>query len=299
MKIAFLILCHTDEEHIARLVNKITENENFYAFIHVDKKSDIKKFKKKLDESESVVFLRNRYSISWGGYSAIEATMELIKYANKYKNFDRYVLLQGLDYPIKSNEYIYKYFKENANVEFIRGCNITESKDKYFYSRCRYYLFYENINRFKKIFNKLNYLLDLKLKSGYIYDDKKYTVYWGSAQWALTKECIEYIIKFYDKNKKFNEYFKYTFPVDELYFTSIVFNSHFNKMTIKHGDEKEKRGLVNWRNIHYFEYPKEIKVFSEKDYEKLINCKELFCRKVNTSISKALLDKIDILHLEE
>ncbi|MDG6885049.1 beta-1,6-N-acetylglucosaminyltransferase [Clostridium perfringens] len=300
MKIAFLILCHIDEKHIERLANKLTKNEKFYVFIHVDKRSNIDKFTDLLKNNKSVIFTEKRYSISWGGYSAIRATMELIKCSMKHGDFDRYVLLQGLDYPLKSNKYIYEFFEQNKDVEFIRGCDISNSKEKYFYSRCRYYLFYEKINLFKKIFNYITYKLDIKLRDGYIKIDKKrYSVFWGSAQWALTRDCIDYIIKYYDNNKKFNKYFKTMFPVDELYFSTIVFNSSFKTHTVQGGCEEEKKGLVNWRNIHYFEYPQKIKVFSLEDFEMLKQRDELFVRKVNSSTSKLLLDKIDEIHLEK
>lgn len=39
MKIAYLILCHVDPKHIARLVRKITDKTENMAFIHVDKKT--------------------------------------------------------------------------------------------------------------------------------------------------------------------------------------------------------------------------------------------------------------------
>ncbi|MCM3602198.1 beta-1,6-N-acetylglucosaminyltransferase [Robertmurraya korlensis] len=296
MKVAYLILCHNDEEHISRLVKKITEFEFFDVYIHVDLKVDISNFKQKVGDNKSVTFVEERYEVSWGGYSAVKATMSLINSANQRYDYDRYVLLQGLDYPLKTNKEIYNFFMENKNKEFIRGCNISKSTDKYFYSRCKYYLFYEKINPIKKVINKLNYMVDLKVRSGYIKDGRIFDVYWGSAQWALTSECIKYIIKFHNENKKFNRYFKHSFPVDELYFTTIVFNSKFSTSTSMGGPENEKRGLVNWRNIHYFEYPKNIKIFSEYDFQTLMERDELFCRKVNSIISRDLLEKIDKVH---
>ncbi len=38
MKIAYLILCHCDPAHIARLANKLTSETLNSVFIHVDKK---------------------------------------------------------------------------------------------------------------------------------------------------------------------------------------------------------------------------------------------------------------------
>lgn len=296
MKIAFLILCHTDKQHINRLATKLSNCKFFDVFIHVDKKVNIDSFKEDFNLNEKITFIEDRYNISWGGYSAIEATMALIKSAKTKDKYDRYVLLQGLDYPLKSNQQIINFFEDNKDIEFIRGCNISSSNEKYFYSRTRYYLFYENINIFKKIINKVSFLLDLRIKNGYIFEDKKYAVYWGCAQWALTAECINYILDFYHDHKKFSIKFKYMFPVDELYFHTIIFNSHFSKNTLRKGPEPCKVGLVNWRNLHYFEYKDLIKVFNDSDFEFLIKREELFCRKVTTISSSKLLDMIDNYH---
>ena len=40
MRIAYIILCHTDPEHIRRLTKKITGGTDDEAFIHVDGKCD-------------------------------------------------------------------------------------------------------------------------------------------------------------------------------------------------------------------------------------------------------------------
>ena len=47
-------------------------------------------------------------------------------------------------------------------------------------------------------------------------------------------------------------------------------------------------------NIHYFEFPSAgVVTFTEKEYDKLMQLDELFCRKVRSGISDKLLDAID------
>ena len=70
-------------------------------------------------------------------------------------------------------------------------------------------------------------------------------------------------------------------------------NSKFKTKCVKY-DEPQKRWLVNWRNIHYFEFPNEgVVTFTEKDYDKIMNLDEIFIRKVRSKISDKLLDLID------
>lgn len=293
MKIAYLILCHNDPVHIARLAKKIHSNKSD-VFIHVDIESNIEEYKKLINEKEGIYFIKNRIKIYWGGYSAIEATMNTIKQAFNTNMYDRYVLLQGLDYPLKSNDEIENFFYENLEVEFIRGCNITISRNRQLYGKCKMYWFFDNKTLLKKVMNGFNKVIGIKTRKGLVKIDKqKAPIYWGAAQWALTHKCIEYIIEFNAKEKSFNKYFKNVFPADETYFHTIIFNSKFSKKTTFNGPEVEKNQLTEWRNLHYFEYPNSIRIFNSSDYSFLKKRSELFVRKTTTKESTELLDMID------
>ena len=81
------------------------------------------------------------------------------------------------------------------------------------------------------------------------------------------------------------------FP-DEEYFHTVVHNSHFKENCIKY-NEPEQRWLVNWRNLTYFEFPREVTVLTKADYKKLKDQPDLFCRKVRSEVSGGLLDLLD------
>ena len=300
MKVAFLNLCHCDPEIVEKSAKQLTQNKNFYMYIHVDKKKDDIEFKKRLKNVENVFFVENRKEVYWGGFNAIMATIELLKEAlNSKEKYDRFMLLQNLDYPIKSNSYIEKFFEENKDVEFIRACKISNSKDWHFKEKYKlkhnfddeFYL--KNNGKIAKLLHDIKKVIisipNLSF-NGVIKDDKNYYLYYGSAQWAITRECAEYIVNFYNTHKKFNEKMKNIKFPDEEYFQTIVHNSNFK---CSKANEPEKRWLVNWRNLHYYEYPREITVFNEHDYEKLINKEELFIRKVKSGVSDKLIDMIN------
>lgn len=306
MKVVFLNLCHTDPDVVARTAKKLTSNSNFFMIIHVDKKVDEESFKEKLKDNPNVFFTKDRYDVSWGSYSAIDATFALIKEAlNLEMDFDRYVLLQNLDYPLKSNKEIEEYFIKYKDKEMIRACNIGKSKDYHFRLKYKMYHDYEDpfyktdksypkkiVHGVKKIFNSI----PVCMFNGVIKEkDGDYPLYYGTAQWALTDKCVRYIVDFNKNHSIFNEKMKHIQFPDEEYFHTIVHNSIFKNRCIVH-DEPEQRWLVNWRNIHYFEYPGTITVFEEKDFDKLIAREELFCRKVRSGISDKLMDKIDEYH---
>lgn len=303
MKIAFLDLCHTDPEVTARIANRLTKEPDFDIYIHVDAKADIKPFEERLSENPQVYFIQNRQKVYWGGYNAVKATYTLLDAAlNSQRQYDYFVVMQNLDYPIKSNEYIKSFFTERQGTEFIRGCRIAETKD-WIYAK-KYRLYYKKDNPYGKTSIKDPHKFFITAESvlcslttifcnGNIHEkDGSYAIYYGAAQWAVTRECAEYMISFMKTHPRFNAKMKIMQFPDEEYFHTVVHNSRFRTHCSAY-DEPEKRWLVNWRNLTYFEFPKEVTVLTEKDFDKVMAQPDLFCRKVRTGESDRLMDLID------
>ncbi len=303
MKIGYIILCHTEPTLVKRIANKITEGTENIAIIHVDKKVDDLPFKNKLKDNKQVIFCENRKKIFWGGYSSIEATIEALKIALSF-NCSRYVLLQGRDYPIHSNEYIENFFKKNKDVEFLRAYNITKSKRKINYMKCHGFHMFDNINRSKisistviaKMFSLLN-RVGIKYRKGYYRDyatNDRYDIYWGWGHFALTKSCVEYIITINEEKQDFNKYFKNIFPADETYLQTIVYNSPFAHKTVDKGpvDEENNKTVESMLNLTYFEYPNQVKIMNHIDeIEKIDATRYLFVRKISTE--ESFLNQVD------
>lgn len=303
MKIAFLNLCHCDPAVVARTANILTKNKNFDMYIHVDAKSDIAPFIERLKDNRQVIFIENRKKVFWGGFNAVEATFELLRTAlASEKKYDYFVLLQNLDYPVRSNSYIEDFFKRNNGTEFIRGCKIAHTKD-WHYSR-KYKIYNKRDDEFYlKTHSKLRmymHYIRLRLCSistiwshGVIKENKEsFEIYYGAAQWGVTRNCAEYFVKFGQTHPQFNNRMKKIQFPDEEYFHTIVHNSEFKYKCVNY-DEPEQRWLVNWRNLHYFEMPNKITVFEEKDFAKIMKQDALFIRKVKSGISDGLMDRID------
>lgn len=119
MKIAYLILCHIDPAHICRLAKKLTEGTQNEVFVHVDGKCDVHPFEKTLSGLERVHLLSHRVKVHWGGYSAVEATILLMWTALAAGDFGKYILLQGLEYPIKSNREIDRFLEADPKREYM------------------------------------------------------------------------------------------------------------------------------------------------------------------------------------
>lgn len=309
MRIAFLNLCHTDPALVARCARRLCTDPDFDMYIHVDAKQDIEPFKRHLSGIERVFFTPNRYKVYWGGYNAIHASFELLRTAlSSDRHYDYFVMMQNLDYPIKSNSYIKDFFEANNGREFLRGCPIGGTKDWEF-SR-KYKLYYMKDNPYGKASNKNPHKLLITLVStilslttigfnGIIKEnDGGYIIHYGCAQWAITRQFAEYLDDFEKTHPKFNKKMKIMQFPDEEYFHTVLHNSGFKKNCIKY-DEPEQRWLVNWRNLTYFEFPKEVTVLTKADYEKLKEQPDLFCRKVRSEVSGGLLNLLDADKLDK
>lgn len=305
MKIAYIILAHTDPAHIARLCRKITVGTQNHAFVHVDLKQDITPFKQACSGISQVHFVKQREKVYWAGFHSITATIQAYQTALDYGEFDYYQILQGLDYPIWSNREIDRFFEQNRGTEFIRAIDDTNATE--LMVRFRYVLYwkFDSENPFIKLYHNFNFaqLLWFKhllpVKKPYLsLHHKQYHIYRGWAHFALTDAAVRYIVDFYESNPEFNRYFEHVYAADESYFHTILFNSPFVSKTVDGKPvAEEDRSYAAYLNLTYFEYPKEgVTVFTHKeDYKKLLDTGYPFFRKA-TSNSHELLDYIDAEH---
>jgi len=292
MNIAIINLCHADPGIVARATKKLTRHENIDAYVHVDLKSDIEPFHSALTGIPRAYFARDRVKVYWGGFNAVRATVETLRQAMESpRKYELFALLQNFDYPIRSNDHIIECAERNRGSEYIRGCPIARTRDRHYSRKYKIYNQRDDDFYLKKHSKQRMYLryAHMLLKScGTVFSNgvikeggDSFDIYYGAAQWAVSRELAEYLIEFYDTHQRFNRVMEHVQFPDEMYFHTIVHNSHFKQRCIKH-DEPPQRWLVNWRNLHYFEYPGEITVMTEKDYDKIMAEEALFIRKVRT-----------------
>ncbi len=298
MKIAYLILCHRDAEHVARLAAKLTTGApDNHVFVHVDAKSpDSAEFAVRLDGLARVSLVGPAVRVWWGGASAIDATHRLLEASHAGGDFERFVLLQGADYPLKSNAAIAAFFEDHRQTEFIRACNAARGRTPKVYSKGRHVLFFDAPNLLKKISNKLTRILDLKLRDGTVRTpDGALDIHWGCAQFGLTRAAVGHLLT-HPHRASLRRQFRGIFPADEIYFHTLIFNSPFAQRTMAGGAEPAITDMTEARTLHYFEYPSLVRVFTADDHELLRAREEMFVRKVSTEASSGLLDLIDAAH---
>lgn len=309
-KICYLILAYNDATNLKRLIDRINYRADF--IVHIDKKSDINPFESLLSNYENVHFLNEemRIKIYWGGFSIVQAEINLVKEAlGRKEKYVKYVLLSGADYPIKPAKYIYDYLVRNKQVEFIRGIDLDNHPEKHFFSKhidfyqIHDYPFITNTRSkyfyyFRAIVNRV--LRNIKLPQGVRYNE--FDLYQGSQWWALGHECLSELISIYEKNRGSFKNFKYgMFAPDEKFFHTLFFNSSYKSQNIIGGADvpmkiidKEDMTVQTSRlaNVHLLDSSM-TKWFNEDDFDTILQSEKLFVRKVKTGYSDVLLSWID------
>jgi len=281
MKLVYLIVAHKNKEQLKLLINKLSDSAAMI-LIHLDNKSLFhKELSQYYSSKKNIIFINKRENVIWGGYSVVKATLNLIYFLQRTKNYYDYViLLSGQDFPIKTSKEIINFFKDNRGKQFISSHRIPFNKLQYNNGEDRIYYnwFIDEIGYFlsRKIY-KIQKLLHIKRKFPF-----KYVPYYGSQFFSINKECVEYIIRFIDNHPSYEKYFKKTYCSDEYFFQTLIKNSPFDNKCIN-------------RNLHYFIFKKgspSPEIIRNHQYPLLMSSDKLFARKFDMAIDSKVLYKL-------
>ena len=232
MKIAYLILAHNHPLHLTRLISAL-QTEHAHIFLHSDKKSQ--------DIicppiTNTITVIKNTVAVNWGGFSIVQATLNLLQEATAFGEYDYFILLSGTAYPLRSNAYISRFLQRYKGKEFINlykmpEANKTLDRIEYFYLEKKFHFANPSLskraNKFMRDVNKK--LCTPLLKRRYPQQYAHFTLYAGSQWWALSKQCVNYILQFSMHNPEYVKFYKHTRVSDEMFFHTIIGNSPFKK----------------------------------------------------------------------
>lgn len=237
--------------------------------------------------------------MNWKGFSQVESTIKLLKCAiTSGISFKHFVFLSGSDYPIKSNHYILDFFS-NSEKNYIDFKKISDDNSMISYLKNRSWRrkltmwhFYDTLkinwnahgNQYKlfiyRIFIICNLLLNLILPKRKFF--KEFEAYVGSQWWSIDENTVKYILKFYENNLEFINYYKYTDSPDEMFFQTLILNSPFKENTVN-----DNLRYIDWDRCR--EGPA---ILNEKDYGVLKTSEKLYARKFDEKKSGNLVTLI-------
>ena len=178
MKHAYLIIAHNEPEILKRLLNLLDDQRNDI-YLHVDKKSEAlyNLFKVHSLRLSRLYVLEDRVNIKWGDVSQIKAELLLFEKAVRNERYAYLHLISGVDFPIKTQDYIHEFFNSNIGYEFVgfvSNTNKIEERATKVHLFTRYlkvsnkYLFYLTSN-VRCFFLKFQHYFNITINKGVLF----------------------------------------------------------------------------------------------------------------------------------
>lgn len=286
-KHAYLIIAHNNFEMLKKLIHTLDDDRNDI-YIHIDKKVKNVDFNDiSIAAEKSKVMFVNRTKIAWGGYSMVQAELNLLKSATP-EHYSYYHLLSGVDMPIKSKDYIYEFFNKHKGTEFIHFSD-NEFNEKIKTRYMTYHFLQDYCGSKKNIIRVLEILIVRLQQLLHVNRTKNNNMkFCGGSQWfSITDELACYVLS--------NEYlikknFRFMLIPDEIFLQTIVYNSKYFKNVYDNTfttDYHSCLRYVDWKRGNPY-------IFNINDFEELINTDHLFGRKFGYS-SKSYSDLVNKL----
>ena len=303
MRIAFLIVAHNEPGLLGRLVKRL-DFDGAHSFIHISANIDEAPFRDACEGAGNVSFIERsrRVVVAWGGFSIAGAILNLAEMAMAdARGFDRYIVLSGVDYPIRSSSEMRAAL--NSPHEFMR---VDRALDPHgdgihdWYIRRRFWGDNALLNprdaplKFVAIAAKA--IARLAPLPPYPGGGK---VYHGAAFFALTGECMNAIIAYYKSCPAALRWFRQVRSPVELIFQTAAKATSFDTAitcdrTVRTAEEDSVDETVH--GVHYIDWsaggphPRDLII---DDYDKIVASPAIFLRKTSSKVSLPLLDKLD------
>jgi hypothetical protein len=279
LKHGILILAHQYPDHLTDLINAFDEDFDFY--IHIDKKSkfspsDIAALKK----NPRVRFVPRELKILWGGINHLKAVLLLAKEALKQNDLNYFHVISGQDYLIKPVNIIKKILEDNP-ADYMEHFEVLDSKwEAEWKESISLFQPYEILNARSFLGKKIMTALILVQRMlGYTRTSPSIKLFGGSGWWSLSRQSLEYVINYTERNPSLLRRLRFTFRADEIYFQTILMNSPL----------KDK--VVN-NNLRFVDWTKRNGSFpanlNESDFQTLVDSDKIFARKFDFPVSEKL-----------
>lgn len=242
MKHAYLILTNGNWRLLNLLLEVLDSQENTF-FIFVDQKTKV--------SLNDVLIYKARYSlirevssvrVNWGGFSLIQATINLLKSAVP-EEYDYYHFMSGSDFPIKNAKQIGAFFEKNRGYEFV---NFAPEDYEFAKWKCEYrHIFVDNrYYRHSKVLKVINHGFVLAQKLLGI-RKKQDRLYHGSEFFSITHSLAQYVI---DNEQKIRKSYRAAIAADEVFVQTLIMHSEFNKKIFHFEQDDGNAYYIDWNH---------------------------------------------------
>ena len=282
MKICYLILCHTNEDQVASLIDQLSD-DSVDIFVHVDKKAQ--GFKLPQRDNVYAVEDSERVDISWGDMGMVRATMKLIDLAIEHGRYDYVALISGQCFPIKTNKEIFDFLNGNKGKNFI-DVNLFDDP-AYSRMRKRIDLYYPSFLRKRGLLPKVLKRIYVTLTGGRGRTFKLFRrrlpcgmeFAYGSSWWTLTYDALKWIRDYVRQNEECLDFFENSLNPDESFFQMLFMLSPYSE---------EREGILTYLEWeHGGNHPR---VLRECDVKALLSRPEMFARKFDIRVDASAIE---------
>ena len=281
MKHAYLIIAHNEPQILKVLLHMLDDKRNDI-YLHIDKRSE------ELYENMSsfqmkeglLILIKERMKVYWGDISQIEVEYLLFETAFNKGPYAYYHLLSGVDLPIKSQDYIHSFFKENEGKEFIDFWLDKKNENDLNKKINRYHFFTKQLKNKGKLSHNLtapirNIALGIQKCINYKRTSK--LTFKKGSQWVnITHNFCAFLIK--NKSKIIKRY-KFTLCPDEIFVQTACWNSLFKERVY---NKEESIRQIDWQRGSPY-------IWKNRDFPELANSTHLFARKFSSKQMEIVL----------
>lgn len=290
MRHAYLIMAHNKFEQLSELL-RCLDHENNDIFLHIDEKVLFTEKSITYNLQKSKLHIVGRVKANWGGTSLIWAELNLIEAALNTGSYSYLHLLSGVDLPLKSQQEIHDFFKNNEGKQYIY---LEDKIPEWAINRIKfYYPFQEYFDRNNKLGNVLRKICVITQSIlGINRIPSNMEIGLGSQWFDITEDFARYIIR----NKSLiKEIFSKGFCVDEMFIQTLYLNSSFNSYDGRYTYSGEDTWVANqymnisraidWKRGQPYTY-------QDDDFDDLMSSGCNFARKFDMETNPALFYRI-------
>ena len=286
MNPVFLLLVHADPQQVQRLLRRLVPHGR--CFVHVDAKSELSGFR--IDDPR-VVYLDDRVDVHWGAISQVDATLRLMRTALDgcdVPQVSHFVLLSGNCYPVRPVEEFGAFSRAHAATNFIRLMPLASTRK--LHQRVRHFWYYEDLPVDGRKFSTVRFMRGFMQLIGKL-GRRSFPLFprwhFGSQWWALTPQAVRYLVS-HPHEASVKRFLRFSKAPDEIYFHTLLANS-----PLQHTVEPvDGSGVWDAANLHLID-PSLSRWYQASDYEEVVASGKWFVRKVGSSMSGDLCDRLD------
>lgn len=293
MKLAFLINVQKDACHLRDLVSSLPADAEYY--IHVDSSRGQQHFMRQVS-GDNVHFLIHRVKTVAGSLNEVCVQVRLIREALSC-GADYLVAIDGLDYPVWSNDRINDYFAGLDGKEMLSAVAMP-GMGRMAYKYTDFQLFNNHAWPSSSFKGKARKLARLLLSGGHIHKTlrihcplKTYTLYKGGTSWAITREMGNLIVREWDENAHLRTYFSTSYCPLETFVPTVALNSSLaSRCVLVEGANYDEESLMP---LTHLSGRRSSRILTEDDFQAVCDSDKMFARQVVSGYSDGLKSMID------